>query len=233
MNKHFFIKLLSVLFLSFAITSCEKVSEDPYTEEDNMEEKFDPLQIVDQYFTQEQQDMANTAKDVSYLTDEEKLVIFYCNLARLDGRTFSDALLNLRNSEDTCEKSLVETLDTTKDIPLLYPNEQLSKAAAAHASDIGSNGLIQHASSDGTATFDRIRKYYNGNALSENIAAGNGDAFKFVCQLLIDQGVPTYGHRRNILSSKYNRIGVAIHEHTKYKYCCVQDFADDQGDEID
>ena len=41
MNKHFFIKLLSVLFLSLAITSCEKVSKDPYTEEDNMEEKFD------------------------------------------------------------------------------------------------------------------------------------------------------------------------------------------------
>ena len=232
MKTHFFIKLLSVLFLSFAITSCEKVSEDPYSEEDNIEEEIEPLQLVNQYFTQEQQDMANTAKDVSYLTDEEKLVIFYCNLARLDGRTFSDALLNLRNTEDTCEKSLVETLDTTKDQPMLFPNEQLSKAAAAHASDIGTNGLVQHESSDGTKPFDRISQYYQGNATAENIAAGTNKAFYIVRQLLIDQDVPTYGHRRNILSSKYNRIGVAIHEHTKYKYCCVQDFADDKGEAI-
>ena len=77
MKMHFFIKLLTVLFLSFAITSCEKVSEDPYSEEDNIEEEIDPLELVNQYFTQEQQDMANTAKDVSYLTDKEKLVIFY------------------------------------------------------------------------------------------------------------------------------------------------------------
>lgn len=226
------LKLLSALILLFAIAGCEKNVDEPTDTDSGKEiaDDFNPSERISQYFTQEQQDMANTAKDVSYLTDEEKQVIFYCNLARLDGRAFSDALLNLRNTKDTCEKSLVETLDTTKDIPLLYPNEQLCNAAAAHASDIGTNGLLQHASSDGTATFDRIRQYYNGNAVSENIAAGNGNAFKIVRQLLIDQGVSEYGHRKTILSPKYCRIGVAIHEHTKYKFCCVQDFSDDKGD---
>lgn len=231
MKKHFFSKLLSVLFLLFATTACEKINEEPSDENgNNTVEEFDPLELVNQYFTQEQQDLANTAKDVSYLTDEEKQVIFYCNLARLDGRAFSDALLNLRNSEDTCEKTLVEALDTTKDLPMLFPNEQLCNAAAAHASDLGTNGLLQHESSDGTKPFDRIREYYHGNAMAENVAAGNGKAFFIVRQLLIDRGSSTYGHRKTILSSKFCRIGVAIHEHTKYKFCCVQDFSDDKGD---
>ena len=233
MKKQFFKNLLPVLFLLFAVAGCEKLLDEPSDEDDNTVEEIDPLQFVDQYFTQEQQDMANTAKDVSYLTDEEKQVIFLCNLARLDGRAFCDALLNLRNSEDTCEKSLVETLDTTKDVPMLFPNEQLCNASAAHASDLGTNGLVQHESSDGTKPFDRIRQYYHGNAMAENVAAGNGNAFKIVRQLLIDRGSATYGHRKAILSSKYCRIGVAINEHTKYKFCCVQDFSDDKGDVIE
>jgi uncharacterized protein YkwD len=226
------LKLLSALILLFAIAGCEKNVDEPTDTDSGKEiaDDFNPSERISQYFTQEQQDLANTAKDVSYLTDEEKLVIFYCNLARLDGQTFSDALLNLRNSEDTCEKTLVEALDTTKDLPMLFPNEQLCNAAAAHASDLGTNGLLQHESSDGTKPFDRIREYYHGNAMAENVAAGNGKAFFIVRQLLIDRGSSTYGHRKTILSSKFCRIGVAINEHTKYKYCCVQDFSDDKGD---
>ena len=36
---------------------------------------------------------ANTAKDVSYLSDDEKSVICLCNLARLNGKLFANTYL--------------------------------------------------------------------------------------------------------------------------------------------
>jgi hypothetical protein len=39
-------------------------------------------------WTGEELAMANTAKDVDYLSDEEKKIIFYMNLARMDGTRF-------------------------------------------------------------------------------------------------------------------------------------------------
>ena len=227
MKKKLFIKSLLVSILCFATTSCIDIFDGFLF--DN-EEDEDPQKYVDQYFTKEQQDIANTAKDISYLTEEEKKVIFFCNLARLDGRAFSDGLLDMRESTDIYEKSLVEMLDTTKDLPMLIPNEQLCKAAAYHAEDIGSKGIFQHNSSDGTKTFDRLKRYYKGNAMGENISGGYDKAIYIVCDLLIDQGIPMYGHRLNILSPKYTRIGTAIRKHTVYNYCCVQDFSDAAGD---
>ncbi|MBR5168383.1 MAG: CAP domain-containing protein [Salinivirgaceae bacterium] len=182
-------------------------------------------------FSQEQIDMANTAKDASYLTDEEKLVIQYCNLARLDGDAFSTAFLaDLKSSDNSYEKSLLDTLESIKNLPMLVPNEQLCKAAEFHANDIGPKGERGHNSTDGTSFADRVRSYYDGVWVGENISYGYNDALKIVRQLLIDKNVESLGHRKNILNDNYCRIGVAIREHKEYNNCCVQDFSDSKGD---
>ncbi|MBR7035838.1 MAG: CAP domain-containing protein, partial [Bacteroidales bacterium] len=64
----------------------------------------------------------------------------------------------------------------------------------------------------------------------ENLAGGFDDAYMIVNILLLDQYTPSYGHRKNILSRKFSRIGVAIREHPVYTYICVQDFSDAAGD---
>lgn len=182
-------------------------------------------------FSQEQIDMANTAKDASYLSDEEKLVIQYCNLARLDGDAFSTAFLSdLKSSDNSYEKSLIDTLKSIKNLPMLIPNEQLCKAAESHANDIGPEGKTQHESTDGTSFADRVRSFYAGGSIGENMSFGHSDALKIVRQLLIDKGVESLGHRKNILNDKYCRIGVAIRYHKTYNNCCVQDFSDSKGD---
>ncbi len=38
-------------------------------------------------------ELANSAKDLSYLTLQEKEIIFYTNLARIDGALFADTYL--------------------------------------------------------------------------------------------------------------------------------------------
>ena len=186
---------------------------------------------IDKYYSKEQQDKANTAKDVTYITNEEKKVIFFCNLARLDGKAYVNAMLSdLKNLDDYYTYSLIQTLDTIKDLPMYYPNEQLCKAAEEHAEDLKATGDFRHESADGSQYYKRIEKYYKGKATSENLAGGFDDAYMIVNILLLDQYTPSLGHRKNILSKKYSRIGVAIREHPVYSYICVQDFSDAAGD---
>ena len=233
-------KLFSVMFVGaslLSVAACEPdfCTGDPVdntpdepTEQPNQQSTDSD---ISKYFTQSQINAATTFSSADYLTDEEKNVIFYCNLARLDGKAFVEAFLSdLKTSQDSYEKSLVDTLVKVKDFPMLVPNKKLSEAAAYHANDIGKAGVVQHESTDGTKTFDRIRQYYQGGYMAENISCGYSDALSIVRQLLIDKGVESLGHRKNILGNNYTRIGVASREHATYRHCCVQDFSDARGD---
>ena len=185
-------------------------------------------------FTSEQISKANTAKDASYLTQAEKDVILYCNLARLDGPTFINQYLGkLKGSSNSYEKSLLEDLATIKNLPMLKPNSKLAKAAKYHVDDIGPKGLVQHESSDGTNCGNRVRKYYKGGYIGENIDFGPSAAMDIVLDLLIDQDVESLGHRKNILNLNFTRIGVSIGAHKEYRNSCVQDLADSAGDTED
>lgn len=96
-----FALLLLSAALSVTFTACDDDNEPENGENqqevngENQQEEInntnDPAandQKASAEFTQEELDKANTAKDATYLTDDEKLVIFYMNLARLDGVKF-------------------------------------------------------------------------------------------------------------------------------------------------
>ena len=237
-----FTKLFALMFLSTALsasfTACDPEDDEPENGEGNNQEVInntnDPAandEKASAVFSDEEKAKANTAKDATYLTDDEKLVIFYMNLARLDGVKFTEAYLSdLKNSTNSYEKSLIEDLKSSKDKKMLIPNENLCKASRAHVNDIGPKGLVQHNSSDGTGTFVRIAKYYNGGAMAENISFGYSDPLQIIRQLLIDEGNEKVGHRKNILGDAYTRVGVAIGSHSKYRNMCCQDFSDAKGD---
>lgn len=172
----------------------------------------------------------NTAKDVSYLSDEEKKVIYLMNLARHDGQKFAkeylDAYVEEKGMKDNrFVKSLYETLSETKGLVPFQPSQKLTNASNYHAKDMGKSGKIGHNSTDGTKFAKRLRKYSSGGAMGENCSYGYDDAISIVMQLLIDKGVPSLGHRKNILKPTYRYIGVAIEPHKKYRFNCVQDFS--------
>lgn len=186
----------------------------------------------DEYLTQWPKDViakANTAKDVSYLDEAEKQVILYMNLARIDGKLFVKTFVKkyeTTHGSDSYLKSLKETLNNQASKPVFQPSQNLSKAADYHAKDMGQTGKIGHQSSNGTKTFDRIRKYAKGGYMAENCSYGFSDAYGIVMQLLVDKGVPSLGHRKSILSTNYKAVGVAIRPHKTYRFNCVQDFSD-------
>ena len=43
-------------------------------------------------------------------------------------------------------------------------------------------------------------------------------------QLLVDDKVPNFGHRKNILNPAFKKVGVSIRPHKVYHYNCVMEF---------
>lgn len=196
-------------------------------------------------WTPEELENANTAKNTSYLNDEEKKIIFYMNLARTDGEKFFNTYFQdfvqaynvdmqqyrnydeLKvNRKDKYYRGLEKDLKTIKGLTLFSPDETLTWISQQHAKDMKKHNLAGHNSSDGRSVSDRIWKYYPGRAVSENLAFGFSKGLANVCMLLLDKNVPDLGHRKTILGTSYNLslVGVNISSHPGYKYCAVIDF---------
>lgn len=122
-----------------------------------------------------------------------------------------------------------EAIDTLKQIsnslePMLL-SEELEEASLDHANDVFANNLFSHTSSDGATIKDRVERYciWKGS-LGENIDFGSNDAKEIILNMLIDDGVPTRGHRKNIISKEYKFIGASLCPHATYHFCCVINF---------
>lgn len=177
-------------------------------------------------FTDAEIAKANTAANVSSLSQMEKDIILYCNLARLDGTKFWAEYGKNAKGSTAYVSSLESDLKATKGLVMLEPEKSLMEAAAYHANDMSRNNFFDHTSSDGTSFGNRVYGFYGGNAIGENISAGMNTAIGVVMQLLVDDGLSSLGHRKNILGAKYKAIGVKTATHSTWRTVTVQDFGD-------
>ena len=172
----------------------------------------------------------DTARGVDYLTESEKDVILLVNKVRTMPALFARAYLESHRSESTAaEECYNELLKWTAQKPL-KPSKALSLAARDHGDDMGKTGEIGHVSSNGKSSTQRVLRYgvfkgaYTGPW--ENCSYGFEDPLEIILQLLIDDDVPSRGHRKNIMEVEVNFIGTSIRPHKTYEYNCVMDFAD-------
>ncbi len=129
--------------------------------------------------------------------------------------------------ENPFAKSLIEDLKNRKPVDSLKLSPALNIVAKLHAADMGTKNKVGHNSSDGT-TFDkrlRLRAKAKG-AIAENCDYGNAKPIDIVMSLLIDDGIESLGHRKNILEARLHFVGIAIEPHKKYGVNCVMDFAE-------
>jgi uncharacterized protein YkwD len=99
----------------------------------------------------------------------------------------------------------------------------LTRAARDHALDQQRTGEVGHTGSDDSSVDTRVRRYGTWViSISENIdyspAVHGGDVIQ---NLLIDDGVPDRGHRRNIYGSTARVVGIACEPHPRYGSVCV------------
>ncbi len=178
-------------------------------------------------WSEEEKKIANTAASANYMNEDEKLVIFYTNLARINGSKFAALYVNNLLQEDKSDNvvSLYQDLRNKKGLNPLKPDSILHETAKYHALDMGRNGMTGHNSSDGTSFGNRVMKQYGVHLVGENCYYGPNDPFDIVLSLLIDKGVRSLGHRKNLLNADFSEIGVSIERHNSaYQYNCVQDF---------
>lgn len=174
--------------------------------------------------------IADAAAEVTYLSDKEKDVIKIMNYARLNGKLFAETYLKkyaaLKGKQQLKQvKSLSTDLLNTPILEVYSPNEQLSKAAKAHAEYMGKKGDIGHIGKGGKDPAQRVEDYIGWDVwISENIQYGVEHPAEIVLALLIDEKVPNLGHRKNILEKRGRYVGIAIAPHKSYKTNCVMDY---------
>ena len=171
-----------------------------------------------QVWTTQEFETANTAMDIEILTSEEKEVIRYINLARLYPKKFAaieitNCLADGSYSENGYVNSLLNTLKHMKPVGALYFNDNMYQLAKCFAEESGASGYTGH-------NRKTCKKGYDAECCSYGYENGR----QITIQLLIDEGVPSLGHRIICLDKSMEKVGVNIQPHAKYNNCCVLDF---------
>jgi uncharacterized protein YkwD len=167
------------------------------------------------------------------------------NLARKNPRGYADFLREFRRQFRGSSyllpgtKTLVRTgegkrgvdeairfLTRQKPLPPLAWSKGLAAAAAELADEEGESGAVGHFGKSSGGPKERIERQgeWRGT-IAENIFYGPGDARQVVMNLIIDDGVPDRGHRKNIFSRAFARAGAACGTHPRFGTVCVMDFA--------
>lgn len=125
-------------------------------------------------------------------------------------------------------QTLVNDLKKLKRMPALLPDSGIYKAAKKHAADQHAHDWkLMHTGSDGSDPWDRITKFSPGMSFgNENIAAQSGfpSVRDIVIQLLVDSGIPGYGHRYNLLDPQWTHAGCTAENYKGSMYWWIQDF---------
>ena len=184
-----------------------------------------PLAAYSEKWNELKYNACNTAVVSSYMSRKEKEVIYILNLVRTNPALFANTVLKKYPSVSEKDyltddvyyyKSLVDTLLTLKPQQLFYPDEKCWRSAQCHAYSSGLSGYIGH---QRKTKICKIKKNYQGECCDY----GNADPLDIVLSLLIDEGVPSLGHRYLLLNS-YSKAGVSIQPHKKYGTNTVIDF---------
>ena len=126
---------------------------------------------------------------------------------------------------------LQECIRVLKDTAVVEPlslETGLCHSAQWLADDQARTGGLGHTGSDGSNLVTRISRYGTWGILcGENCAYGSVTAREIVVQLLIDDGVPSRGHRINILKPEFKKVGIGFNKTGKAAYgaVTVMDFA--------
>lgn len=116
----------------------------------------------------------------------------------------------------------IRFLKTVKPLPPLVASHGLSQAALTHVKDQGGSGGTGHRSGNSNMIEERVKPFgrWEG-AIGENICYGNESARERLLTWLIDDGVPSRGHRRRLMGTEYQVAGISCGSHPQYSAMCV------------
>jgi hypothetical protein len=224
--KHFIISVIITCFLSLilGVCSCAQGSDPlntavniPYMKDSEKEMireinllRSDPkgyLKYVEQYYEEEKKlpEVIGVDQMKYSLTFNYELVGGVEKMVSIDTTWLTGA-----EDESHAIESLRKELRALKPLSILKPDKGIYEAVKRYAQDQDRhNWDLIHIDSDGNWPWDRIRKDSPGMADgNENIAARFPEPTvrQIVIQLLIDTGIPGYGHRANLLDPRWTHV---------------------------
>ena len=125
--------------------------------------------------------------------------------------------------------TLIKDLKKIKGLSILQPDSGIYNAALKHAVDQQEHDWqLMHTGSDGSSPWERIIRFSPTMSFgNENIAGNSGNATprNIVIQLLVDEGIPGYGHRYNLLNAQWTHVACVWDYYQKQMHWWIQDFA--------
>jgi uncharacterized protein YkwD len=180
----------------------------------------------------------NTGLNATYMQSDEKRMLLEINFVRAHPSVYallveqylhdqSQSPFGLDSDDYQAGTELIAELRKLNPMPILQPDQCVYKAARAHGLDSQRRGFFSHTGSDKSDPWDRILKecpqYTTGN---ENGVGGfSTNPRNHVISLLIDSGVPSRGHRYNMLNPSWKFGACFRYDDKKYKNFWVQNFA--------
>ncbi len=140
-------------------------------------------------------------------------------------RPGTSVLLRTREGAAAVQEA-IEALRQTAPMAVLRVSRGLTAAARDLAHDQEASGTVGHDGSDGSDPLVRANRHGTVEmGMSENVSYGMSDARDVLLQLLVDDGVASRGHRRNILDARMRLVGVGCAAHPRFRTVCVMNHA--------
>ena len=131
----------------------------------------------------------------------------------------------LARHDPAAVREAIAFLERQPALPPLSADAKLAAAARAHVRAQGPSGSIGHgAAAYGFGQRLDIQKIAYTQA-AEGISYGQASARDVVLQLVIDSGVRSRSHRRDVFGQTYDAAGVACGPHAVWGSMCVIDYA--------
>lgn len=166
---------------------------------------------------------ANTAKTFKEISFQERKVILYINLARINGELFAKTYLKdymdeVRVPKNKFYRSLVKQLKEQPKMSPLKPHQDLIDECIKHSREMGKSGKKGHRSSDAKSFSERMEQLNNKyEKIKESNQYGFADAMSIVIDLLIDDEQESLRHRKMLLDPNFKYIGVGVRNHKKWR----------------
>ncbi len=156
----------------------------------------------------------DTGAGISWLSKEEKSMIFEINLARQHPAVYAAIIgLHLEKQSNIPNRlshadlhnglELMGIMEHSGRVSILQPKRCLQRAAQQHADELRRSGILSHTGADYSKPYQRIQKHCKDLSGSENLVGGHAE--KGVRGLIIHLlGSP--GHRENMLDPDWQYV---------------------------
>lgn len=125
----------------------------------------------------------------------------------------------------------IEELQAIEPLEPLAGNCSAVRASREHLADLQKSGAFSHFGSDGSTPQERLKKYIEGISFnSENLVARTGSAREIIMMMLLDDGVPSRIHRKNLLNPQFRFAGVSNGSNAKKLNLTIVVFSDSGAD---